>query len=145
MDYHYYADDTQIYIVVEPRDNLGDMSMKLTAFLSDICEWMCSNLLNLNQNKTELMIFAPKHRAKEPTYFSISFGGNIIHNTLYVKNLGAYFDRTLSMEKQCNAIARSCYFYIRNIGSIRPFISEDVCKMLVNALVIFRLDYSNAL
>ena len=87
-----------------------------------------------------------KPRAKELTDFSISFGGNIIHNTRpYVKNLGAYFDRTLSMEKQCNAIARSCYFHIRNIGCIRPFISEDACKMLVNALVTSRLDYGNAL
>ena len=50
-----------------------------------------------------------------------------------------------SMEKQCNAIARSCYFHIRNIGCIRPFISEDACKMLVNALVTSRLDYGNAL
>jgi hypothetical protein len=39
---------------------------------------MCSNLLTLNQDKTELMIFAPKHRAKELKDFSISFGGNII-------------------------------------------------------------------
>jgi hypothetical protein len=102
---------------------------------------MCSNLLKLNQDKTDFMIFAPKHRAKELTDFSISFGGNIIHDTPYVKNLGAYFDRTLSMEKQCNAIARSCYFHIRNIGCIRPFISEDACKMLVTS----RLDYGNAL
>ena len=49
------------------------------------------------------------------------------------------------MEKQCNAIARSCYFHIRNIGCIRPFISEDACKMLVNALVTSRLDYGNVL
>jgi hypothetical protein len=47
------------------------------------------------------------------------------------------------MEKQCNAMARSCYFHIRNIGWIRPFISEDACKMLVNALVTSRLDYGN--
>jgi hypothetical protein len=45
MGYHCHADDTQIYIVVEPRDNLSDMSMKLTSCLSDIREWMCSNLL----------------------------------------------------------------------------------------------------
>jgi hypothetical protein len=40
------------YIVVEPRDNLSDMPMKLTSCLSDIREWMCSNLLKLNQDKT---------------------------------------------------------------------------------------------
>jgi hypothetical protein len=48
------------------------------------------------------MIIPPKHRAKELTDFSISFGGNIIHDTPYAKNLGAYFDRTLNMEKQLN-------------------------------------------
>ena len=95
MDYHCYADDTQNYIVVEPRDNLSDMSMQLTSCLSDIRDWMCSNLLKLNQDNTELMIFAPKHRAKELTDFSISFGGNIIDNTPYAKHFGAYFHRTL--------------------------------------------------
>ena len=54
--------------------------MKLTSCLSNIREWMCSNLLKLNQDKTELMIFAQKHRDKELTDFSISFGGNIIHD-----------------------------------------------------------------
>ena len=57
------------------------MSMKLTSCLYDICEWMCLSLLEMNQDKTELMIFAPKHRAKELTDISISLGGNIIHDT----------------------------------------------------------------
>jgi hypothetical protein len=46
----------------------------------------------------ELTSFAPKHRTKELTEFIISFGGNIIHDTPYIKNLGAYFDRTRSIE-----------------------------------------------
>ena len=49
------------------------------------------------------------------------------------------------MDKQCNAVTRSCYFNIRNIGRIRPYISEDACKTLVNSLVTSRLDYGNAL
>jgi len=80
------------------------------------------------------MTFALKHRAKELADFNIPFGGNIIHDTPYTKIIGAYFDRTCSMEKQCNAISRSCYFH-SDIGCIRPFISEDACKVLVNALV----------
>jgi hypothetical protein len=67
--------------------------MKLASCLSDIREWMCSNLLKLNQDKTELMIFVPKHRAKELTDFSISFGGNIIHDTPYA-NIVAFTNVT---------------------------------------------------
>ena len=63
---------------------------------------------------------------------------------IYVKNLGTFFDTTLSMEKQCNSISRSCYMHIRKIGCIRPFILEDACKILINSLVTSRLDYGNA-
>jgi hypothetical protein len=145
MKYHIYADDTQIYIVVEPMKNWEDISPRLKLCLSEIREWMSANFLKLNQDKTELMVFAPKHRVKDVAKLSISFGGCVIHDTPYVKNLGAYFDRTLCMEKQCNAITRSCYLNIRNIGRIRSCISEDACKTLVNSLVTSRLDYSNVL
>lgn len=145
IDYHCYADDSQIYIVIEPRSNISDISAKLSSCLSDIREWMCSNLLKLNQEKTELMVFTPRTRVHELKEFSLTFGGNIICNAQYVKNLGVYFDRTLNMEKQCNAVAKACYFHIRNIGYIRSYISEDACKLLVNSLVTSRLDYGNAL
>lgn len=56
-----------------------------------------------------------------------------------------YLDKSLVMEKQCTSVSRSCYMHIRRIGSIRPFISEDACKILVNSLVTSRLDYGNAL
>ena len=62
-----------------------------------------------------------------------------------MKNLGMYLDKSLTMEKQCSSVARSCYMHLRRIGSIRPFITEDACKILVNSLVTSRLDYGNAL
>ena len=82
---------------------------------------------------------------KDISDVTISFGGSIIHDAPFVKNLGAYFDRTLCMEKQCNAVTRSCFLNIRNIGRIRPYISEDACKTPVNSRLTSRLDYSNAL
>lgn len=145
MDYHCYADDSQIYIVVEPRDNWDDISARLMACLSDIRKWMSSNLLKLNQDKTELMVFVPKRNKSENHDYNISFGGNIIYDAEFVKNLGMYLDKSLIMEKQCTSVSRSCYMHIRRIGSIRPFISEDACKILVNSLVTSRLDYGNAL
>lgn len=91
------------------------------------------------------MIFATKTRSVEIEAFSLSFGNNIIHNTPFVKNLGTYFDTSLTMEKHCNALSKSCYFHLRNIGRIRNYITEDACRTLVNALVTSRLDYGNAL
>ena len=49
------------------------------------------------------------------------------------------------MEKQRSSLAKSCFFQIRNIGRIRPYISNDASKTLVSALVTSRLDYGNAL
>lgn len=51
----------------------------------------------------------------------------------------------LIMEKYCNELFKLCYFYLRNIGCIRNYIIEEVCKMFVNVFVIFCLDYGNVL
>lgn len=102
MNYRCYADDTQIYIMVEPRDNWNDISNRLTTCLNDIQNLMNENLLKLNQEKTELMVFAPKNRLADIKGLSLSFGINTIHNTPFVRNLGTYFDTSLTMEKHCN-------------------------------------------
>jgi hypothetical protein len=51
----------------------------------------------------------------------------------------------LCMQKQVNAITKSCYFQIRNIGRNRSYTTEDACKTLVSSLIASRLDYGNAL
>ena len=49
------------------------------------------------------------------------------------------------MEKQGSSLAKSCFFQIRNIERIRPYISNDASKTLVSALVPSRFDSGNAL
>ncbi|CAC5398574.1 unnamed protein product [Mytilus coruscus] len=48
-------------------------------------------------------------------------------------------------EKQVNAVTKSCYFQIRNIGRIRKYITDAAFKTLVCSFVASRLDYGNAL
>ena len=62
-----------------------------------------------------------------------------------VRNLGLILDNTLGMEKQVNSICKSCYYLIRNIGLIHKYINDETCKTLVQALIISRPDYGNAL
>ena len=145
MTYHSYADDTQVYQVIRPQGNWSDLSKRLENCLSDISNWMSANMLKLNQDKTELIIFAPKHQVKHLSEFSLTFDGTVLSDVSVVKNLGMYFDKTMSMEHQASAISKACFYQIRNIGRIRSLISVDACKTLVRSLITSRLDYGNAL
>ncbi|XP_071141874.1 uncharacterized protein [Mytilus edulis] len=98
-------------------------------------------MLKLNQDKTELIVFAPKHRVKQLSKYELPFDGTILSDA----NLGLFFDKTLSMEQQVTAVSKSCYDQIRTIGNIRSYITENACKTLVCSLVTSRLDYGNAL
>ncbi|CAC5388873.1 unnamed protein product [Mytilus coruscus] len=145
ISYHCYADDTQVYLVFKPLDNWTNISKRLEAFVADISKWMCSNMLKLNEDKTELIVFAPKIRVKDLSNLNLNFGGNVVSDAECVKNLGIYFEKTLAMDKHLSAVSKSCFNQIRNIGRIRSFITEEACKTLVCFLVTSRLDYGNAL
>ncbi|CAC5417004.1 unnamed protein product [Mytilus coruscus] len=145
MWYHCYANDTQVYLVIKPLDNWNNISARLETCMADISSWMCSNKLKLNEDKTELIIFSPKHGVKKFSDCHLTFGKNIVSDSACVKNLGVYFDKTLAMDQQISATSKSCFYQIRNISRIRPFITENAAKTLVCSSVTSRLDYGNAL
>ncbi len=61
------------------------------------------------------------------------------------RNLGVVIDDKLNFSDHIAKTARSCRFALYNIRKIRPFLSEHATQLLVQALVLFRLDYCNAL
>jgi len=141
--YHRYADDTQVYMVIMPKTTWSDVAKKLEVCLADISTWMCANMLKLNEEKTELIIFNPKHLVRVNEELQLQVGKNTVSVASSGKNLGVYF--VTSMERQINAISKTCYYQIRNIGHIRWYITLDSCKTLAHALITSQLDYGNAL
>ncbi len=65
--------------------------------------------------------------------------------TASVRNLGVIFDDHLTFKEHIAKTARSCRFALHNIRKIRPFLTEHAAQLLVQALVVSRLDYCNAL
>ncbi len=61
-----------------------------------------------------------------------------------VRNLGVIFDDQLTFKEHIAKTARSCRFALHNT-KIRPFLTEHAAQLLVQALVVSRLDYCNAL
>jgi len=145
--HHFYADDSQIYIAFKPMDSVSQNKAikRVEHCLSDIVSWMNLNMLKLNTDKTEVMLFASQTHAKQLEPVSLCIGDSVIQSTSKVKNLGATFTTSMDMEQHVNMVCRSAYFQLRNIGRIRPYLTVQATKSIINCLVTSRLDYCNSL
>ena len=143
MLYHCYADDTQVYMIIRPLENWDNYFVRLEACISDIGSWMTSNLLKLNQDKTELIVFTTKQNLPSVPKLQLKIGDHSIESVPCVKNLGVFFDQHLTMEKQVSGVVKSCNFQLCNIGRIRRFLTTEACKTMVNSVITSRLDYGN--
>ncbi len=99
--------------------------------------------LQLNLAKTELLVFPATPNLQHD--FTIQLGSSTITPSASVRNLGVIFDDQLTFKEHIAKTARSCRFALHNIRKIRPFLTEHAAQLLVQALVISRLDYCNAL
>ena len=114
IKYHCYTDDTQVYMSVKSCDKWDDISSSI----EDISIWMNINMLKLNKDKTEFIVFSSKQHVKKTENLRIKIGSSYITYSMSVRHLGLMLDNTLGMEKQVNYICKSCYYQIRNIGLI---------------------------
>jgi len=62
-----------------------------------------------------------------------------------IKLLGVTLDSTLSFDRHVSDIVRSCYFHIRALKHIRPYMSLDTAISVGVCIVATRLDYCNSL
>ena len=114
--------------------------------ISDVKAWETANVLQLNVNKTELMLVTSKrtkHLHDLPT--SITMGNAQIPFKKSVKNLGFTLDYHLTMNAHVSNIARTCYFEIRCLASIRRFLTSTATATLVSAFALSRIDYCSSL
>ncbi len=141
FSYHCYADDTQLYLSFQPDD--PTVAARISGCLADISAWMKEHHLQLNLAKTELLVVPATPTLQHD--FSIQLGTSIITPSTSVRNLGVIFDDQLTFKEHIAKTARSCRFALHNIRKIRPFLTEHAAQLLVQALVVSRLDYCNAL
>ena len=146
LSFHFYADDTQIYLTFRPLIN-GSMEYSknlIQECTRDISSWMKNNKLKLNDDKTDLLVLTAKHRP-QPPIDSIALGSEVICPSETVKNLGTVFDTTLSLEKQVTAACKAGFHHLRNIARIKKHLSFESNQVLIHAFVTSKLDYCNSL
>ena len=106
---------------------------------------MTQNLLKLNSNKTEFILFGTRHQLSKVCDISIQIGSDTIKPANHVRNLGFVMDKLLKNGPHINKITSSCYCTLGNIAKIRPSLDTKSAQLITQALVTSCLDYCNTL
>ncbi|KAK3546958.1 hypothetical protein QTP86_005538 [Hemibagrus guttatus] len=124
---------------------LGDTTASawISACLVDISSWMTAHQLKLNPTKTELLVIPGDPSPAQD--LAISLNNSMISPSATAHNLGVTMDNQLSFSSHVTNVTRSCRFLLYNIRRILPFLSTQTTQVLVQSLVISRLDYCNSL
>ena len=108
MSFHFCADDSQLYTTFTftyNNDSDQDRAVQcIEACLADIKKWMALNELKLKGNKSELVIFHPRHRPP-----SVNIGSEVAVPTDSVRNSGAIFDKTMTMLPHINSVCKGSF------------------------------------
>ena len=143
IDYHIYADDTQLYCSFDIH-SINDVIGSLSTCISDIRSWMIRNKLKINDDKTEFLLITSTHSELSKD-ITISIGQSEISPSTSCKSLGVMLDNHMVMDAQIQSVCKSTLFHIRNISAIRHLIPQSAAAALVHSLVTSRLDYCNSL
>lgn len=144
IQFHCYADDTQIYIPLTRNDHQQQLT-QLESCLHDITNWLSDNFLKLNPSKTELLVIGPKNQIPLHSNLSLTLNEYVVTPSPTVRNLGVQLDQHLSFTTHIADISRSALFHLHNIRKIRPILTDTDAATLIHTLVSSRLDYCNTL
>ena len=103
------------------------------------------NFLKLNENETEFIIVGVQQQLNKVRELSIKIVDDKITNSAVVKTLGVYIDSELKLLTHVNKIVSSSFNTLGNISRIRHHLDCESTKILVQALIISKLDYCNSL
>jgi hypothetical protein len=135
-----YADDIQLYTRSSPKD-IFSVLLSLEACLRDIHVWLSSQKLVLNPRKTEFIVFSSKTNSTSLNNLSIHLDGQEIPVSSFVRDLGVLLDSNLTLSQHTKKMRRQSFMYLRLISKIRRFIRKQHAALLVNALVISRINF----
>ena len=146
IKYHQYTNDTQNYFSFKPAISGDNMHCirTLQNCIKDIRIWMCTNMLKLNDNKTEFLVIGTKQQLSKVGDLSIQIGQDKINSSAYMRNLGFCFDQNMKNTAHVNRLSSSLYVTMKNISRIHHLIDNKATKTLIQMLVLSHLDYCNS-
>jgi len=140
---HAYADDTQVYISM-PATDYNKATDRLTSCIIKIHNWMAINRPMLNEEKTQIIWLGTRQQLDKITVQSLTLPNAVVPFSSVVNELGVLLDSQLTMADHVAALSRSCFFYMRQLRSIKLALTPDATRTLIHAFISSLLDYCNS-
>ena len=134
-----YADDTNIFIIANTREEAYEMA---NTVLSTVSTYMSSNLLHINMTKCNFMEFSPQGRSSGVnSNLKLFLNNNEIERVSKTKFLGVFIDENLSWNAQIDYLRSKLKSACGVICRIRHTIPSENYKMLYHSLFLSHLTY----
>ena len=139
VQYHLYADDTQLYVSLDlgNNDKFSSSLENLKHCIEEIRLWMTQNMLKLNDDKTDIIYMASPHCAKSLLTPGLDIGESCINPSSTVRNLGVLFDKYLTMNDHVTAVCKAAYYrqagFRKGYGTVdQVFVLSGIISHLLN-------------
>jgi len=133
---HFYADDGQLYVNSLATDT-DDAINCLQACMPAVKQWMKSNRLRLNPQKTQLIWLGSQQQLDNVTTTDIQLLNASIHRLSAARGLGVTMDCRLTMANHVTAVCRTGYFWLRQLRSVVQSLRSEAADSLVHMIILF--------
>ena len=106
--------------------------------------WFSLNSLKMNADKTCFTLLGTQNSVEKASDFILHVNGADIRPAKHIKVLGVLLDQTLSWESHISSIIRRSNAILVSLFKIRPHLSPDILKILVQAHVFPHLQYCSS-
>ena len=145
VNHHLFADDTQLYTCFSPTD-FSNSNQSIATTFQAISRWMSLNFLALNPSKTEFILFGTEQQLSKLHNPLLNLSSDLqIKPATCVRNLGVMFDKHLSFHDHITKLSQTCFFHIKDLRRLRPYLSLETASTIGASLVHSKLDYCNSL
>ena len=126
-----FADDTNVF---SAGDNLRDLEVLINNELSLVCEWLKSNKLSLNVDKTHFMVFSPT-KMKSSYDVQLSIENKAIEKVTHTKFLGVILDEKLNWKPHVQYVKTKLSKSIGIMNKARQLLNKESLLSLYYAFI----------
>ena len=134
---HHFADDTNLLYI---NKSVKTLCKKINQDLKGVTDWLNSNRISLNINKTEFVIFrSPRNPINAE--INIRLNGKRLYPSKFIKYLGVLLDEHLSWKYHINELIKKLNKSNSMLSKIRYYVCKNTLRSLYFSLFSSHINY----